>query len=244
MYLLEAAVGNLHSALAAQAAGVHRIELCDNLKEGGTTPSYGYLVQARKLLHIPVYPIIRPRGGDFLYSEAEFETMKDDIRLCKQLGFEGVVIGMLDADGAVDARRTAALVQLAWPMGVTFHRAFDRAADPFAALEVLIEMGCERVLTSGQVPAAPDGAALIRQLVEQADGRMIVMPGSGVRAANLAQLMADTGAAEYHSSAKTTIATGMHFKAPGFDAADGSYDGVSETEITAMLEILGRADKQ
>jgi copper homeostasis protein len=236
--LLEIAVGNLHGALVAQQAGAHRIELCDNLREGGTTPSYGYLQQARGLLHIPVYPIVRPRGGDFLYSEAEFETMLADVQLCKQLGYEGVVVGCLLADGRVDEERTKRLVELAWPMGVTFHRAFDRSRDAFEALEAVIACGCERILTSGQVPAAPDGALLIRQLVEKADGRISIMPGSGVRAANLAALMKTVGANEYHSSAKNTAASEMHYHNPLMGAADGGFDGVDAQEIKNMLAIL------
>jgi copper homeostasis protein len=238
MALLEIAVGNLNGALLAQQAGAHRIELCDNLKEGGTTPSYGYLKKARALLTIPVYPIIRPRGGDFFYNDAEFETILEDIKLCKQLGYEGVVIGHLLPDGRIDKQKTKQAVQLAWPMGVTFHRAFDRSRDPLQALEAIIDCGCERILTSGQVPAAPNGAALIKQLIEAADGRIVVMPGSGVRATNLEQLIAHTGAVEYHSSAKVVMPSGMQYQNPGFDTTDGAYDGVSETEIKEMLAIL------
>lgn len=238
--LLEIAVSNIQAAIAAQNAGADRIELCDNLREGGTTPAYGYLLQARKLLHIPVYPIIRPRGGDFLYSEAEYAIMKEEVLCCKQLGFEGVVLGLLNTDGTIDKKRTARLVEMAYPMGVTFHRAFDRANDAFLALEAVIDTGCERILTSGQVPDAPLGAGLIKQLVEQADERIIIMPGSGVRAANLEALIQQTGATEYHSSAKKTMASFMQYRNNHFPESDGRYDGVDEAEIVAMKEIVSR----
>jgi copper homeostasis protein len=236
--LLEIAVGNLSSALAAQAAGAHRIELCENLSEGGTTPGYGYLLEARKRLHIPVYPIIRPRGGDFLYSDEEFEMMQRDVMLCRELGFEGVVLGILNADGTVDKKRSGALVNLAYPLGVTFHRAFDRTADPFAALEDIISIGCERILTSGQATGAPEGAALIRQLVAAANERISIMPGAGVRADNLAQLIEQTGAHEYHSSARTQTRGQMQFVHPAFGEKDQLQMSVDTKEMAAMLRVL------
>lgn len=240
--LLEIAVSNIEAAIAAQKAGAGRIELCDNLREGGTTPSYGYLLQAKKKLSIPVYPIIRPRGGDFLYSDDEFNVMKEDVLLCKQLGFDGIVTGLLHTDGAIDKKRTARLVEAAYPMGVTFHRAFDRANDAFKALEDIIETGCERILTSGLVPDAPSGTALIKQLIETAAERLIVMPGSGVRAANLEALIRQTGATEYHSSAKTAIGSTMQYRNNHFPDNDGTFDGVDETEIAAMKTIIQKAN--
>jgi copper homeostasis protein len=236
--LLEIAVGNLSSALTAQAAGAHRIELCENLSEGGTTPGYGYLLEARKRLHIPVYPIIRPRGGDFLYSDEEFEMMQRDVMLCRELGFEGVVLGILKADGRVDKKRSGKLVNLAYPLGVTFHRAFDRTADPFAALEDIISIGCERILTSGQQPGAPQGAALIQQLIQAAGERIIIMPGAGIRANNLASLIAATGATEYHSSARTQLRGNMQFAHPAFGEKDQLQTGADAEEIAAMLKAL------
>lgn len=240
--LLEIAVSNLQAAMAAQHAGADRIELCDNLREGGTTPSYGYLLQAIKKLSIPVYPIIRPRGGDFLYTDDEFNMMKDDILLCRQLGFAGVVTGLLNADGTIDKKRTARLVETAYPMEVTFHRAFDRTNDAFTALEDVIDTGCERILTSGRVPDAPSGAGLIKQLVEAADERIIIMPGSGVRAASLEALIQQTGATEYHSSAKTAIGSTMQYRNDHFPGSDGTYDGVDEAEIAAMKTIIQKTN--
>lgn len=236
--LLEIAVNHLQAAITAEASGAHRIELCDNLREGGTTPSYGYLLQARKQLSIPVYPIIRPRGGDFLYNDDEFAIMKQDVQLCKQLGFEGVVIGLLQTDGTIDIKRTAKLVQIAWPMGVTFHRAFDRAKDAFRALKSIIETGCERILTSGQAPDAPAAAAMIKELVDAAGDQIIIMPGSGVRASNLEMLVQQTGATEFHSSAKKTAASAMQYRNALFPENDGAYDTVDADEIVRMKEIL------
>jgi copper homeostasis protein len=201
--LLEIAVFNIESAIAAERAGAHRLELCENAGEGGTTPSYGTLKLVKQKVSIPVFPIIRPRGGDFLYTDIEFEVMKQDVQLCKQLGFEGVVIGLLNADGTVDTKRTKQLTDLAYPLKVTFHRAFDRTAEPFEAMEQLIAIGCQRILTSGQVPDANNGKDLIKQLIEKAADRIIIMPGSGVRANNIKQLAEYTGAIEMHSSART-----------------------------------------
>lgn len=212
---LEICAGSMDSALAAQEGGADRVELCDNLKEGGTTPSYGTVSRTRDLLDIQLYPIIRPRGGDFLYDEKEFEVMCRDVGICRQLGCDGVVIGLLDADGSVDVKRTRLLVELAWPMGVTFHRAFDRSRDPLAALEDIIGAGCERILTSGQRPTAPEGAALIGSLVDKAGDRIAIMAGSGVTPDNIGELVRATGAREYHSTAKVCRQSRMRFVPPG-----------------------------
>ena len=209
--LLEIAVFNIQSALMAAEAGANRLELCENPTDGGTTPSYGFLKTVKEKISIPVFPIIRPRGGDFLYSEEEFEVMKKDLLLCKQLGFEGAVIGLLNADGTIDKKRTTELVELAYPLEITFHRAFDRAANPLQALEDIIACGCQRILTSGQVPNAFDGKELIKQLIKQADERIIIMPGSGVRSNNISELATYTGAVELHSSARKIIPSSMKF---------------------------------
>ncbi|HEY6083418.1 MAG TPA: copper homeostasis protein CutC [Chitinophagaceae bacterium] len=212
--ILEICAYGVGAAIAAQEGGADRVELCDNAPEGGTTPSYATIELAKKYLQIPVYPIIRPRGGDFLYDEIEFETMQKDIAVCKQLGCEGVVIGILTADGKVDKIRCKKLIALAWPMGVTFHRAFDMAADPFEALEDIIETGCERILSSGQHHSAPEGAELLARLIVRADERVTIMPGGGVRENNIATLLEKTGAREFHTSAKITAPGKMKFKNP------------------------------
>ncbi len=200
---------NIESCAIAQVAGAHRIELCANPYDGGTTASYGFIKAARELLTIQLFPIIRPRGGDFLYSDAEFEIMKTDVQHCKNLGCDGVVIGMLQADGSVDMVRCKQLVALAYPLGVTFHRAFDRTNDPFRALEDIISVGCERILTSGQKPTAIEATELIAKLVELADSRIIIMPGSGIRSENILEVAEKTGATEFHTSARISIASKM-----------------------------------
>src|SRR6185503_7642645 len=194
-YIIEIATSDFLTTKSAVEGGADRIELCANLAEGGTTPSYAHIKKCREAFSIPLFPIIRPRGGDFLYNKDEFAIMKNDTRLCKELGCEGVVIGLLNMDGTIDMTRTSELVELAYPLEVTFHRAFDRCKDPFAALEELIEIGCQRILTSGQQPSvvetrhalsvqqsAVNGNAvdLIAQLNKVADDRIIIMPGSGV----------------------------------------------------------------
>ncbi|TCN68470.1 copper homeostasis protein CutC [Acetobacteroides hydrogenigenes] len=207
---LEICSGSVQSAINAQAAGAQRVELCEGLVLGGTTPSYGTIALTRKNLSIDVNVLIRPRSGDFLYTDVEFETIKEDIRMVKQLGCNGVVCGILHADGSIDVERTRELVELARPLSFTFHRAFDRASDPVKALEDVIATGADRILTSGQQAKAIDGAPLLKQLVEQANGRIIIMPGSGVNAGNIAELM-KTGATEFHCSGQQPFASKMAF---------------------------------
>jgi copper homeostasis protein len=210
-YMLEVIAFNIQSVVVAQQSGAHRIELCDNPAEGGTTQSYGMIKMAREKTSLLLYPIIRPRGGDFLYTAEEFEIMKKDIQLCKELQCDGVVIGLLQPDGSIDKKRTSELVEVAYPLGVTFHRAFDRAANPFEALEDVISIGCERILTSGLKPTALEGADTLGALVKQANDRIIIMPGSGVRANNIQTIAQRTGATEFHSSARNDQPSAMGF---------------------------------
>ncbi len=209
--ILEICANSMHSALIAQDAGAHRVELCENLNEGGTTPSFGTISETRKQLHISLYVLIRPRPGDFLYTKEEFDIMKADIEMCKTLGCEGVVIGILTKDGEVDYERTQELVKLASPMGVTFHRAFDRCKDPFKALEVIINTGCERILTSGLKNSVLEATDLIKELVEKANNRISIMPGAGINSTNILELKEITNAKEYHSSAKTQKPSLMNY---------------------------------
>jgi copper homeostasis protein len=236
-YRLEICAFNLSAAQAAERAGADRVELCAGPEEGGLTASAGLIRAARESLSIPLYPIIRPREGDFLYSEQEFRIMLRDVDYCKQLGCEGVVIGLLRADGSVDRQRCARLVERAYPLGVTFHRAFDWAANPFEALEEIILTGCERILTSGQRPVATEGAVLINELVREAEDRIVIMPGSGVRSANIGWLAQKTGAVEFHTSARIRQADRMEFVNWAMQE-EQSIAMPSEGEVRQMKEQL------
>lgn len=207
----------------AQSAGANRIELCDNPADGGTTPSYGFIKAARKVLQIELYNMIRPRGGDFFYSDEEFKIMKDDVKISKQLGCDGIVIGMLAKQNKIDKKRCAQLIGLAYPLGITFHRAFDRTVDPFEALEDAIEIGCERILTSGQKQNAVEGAELIKQLIEKADERIIIMPGAGVKSDNVIEIAETTAAVEFHASARIQLENKI---------------SVDESEVRKIIEKL------
>lgn len=228
---------NIESCIKAQQSGAHRIELCDNPVDGGTTPSYGFIKAARQQLNIDLYPIIRPRGGDFLYSDEEFDIMRTDIKISKQLGCDGIVIGILNADGTVDKKRCSWLVELAYPMGVTFHRAFDRTTDACKALEDIIDIGCERILTSGQLPTALDGAERISKLISQADERIIIMPGSGIRSDNIIEIAKKTNAVEFHTSARIAIDSKMKYsnKAMNEDLRSVSVD---EEEVKKIIKLF------
>ncbi len=234
---------NLDSCRIAQANGANRIELCVNPGDGGTTPSYGYIKAARKLLQIELYCMIRPRGGDFFYSAEEFEVMKDDVKNAKNLGCDGVVIGMLNKDGSVAKDQCRQLVELAYPLGVTFQRAFDRVKDPFTALEDVIDTGCERLLTSGLVPNCFHGAKLISSLNAQANGRISIMPGSGLRSSNVLDVAAITGATEFHTSARIFAPTNMDFVNPAMeeDLQEVMVDG---DEVAKIVQLLKGATAQ
>ncbi len=200
--------------MAAQQGGAARVELCDNLIVGGTTPSAGTLELARKHLHIALNVIIRPRGGDFFYSDIEFEIMQRDIEIAKQLGVDGVVIGILKPNGTIDKARTRDLVQRARPMSVTFHKAFDMTRDPFAALDTLIELGVNRVLTSGQEASVSEGIEVVRALVKRAGKKIIIMPGGKISARNIQTILQKTGAREFHSTAWREQQSAMEFRNP------------------------------
>jgi len=236
--ILEIAVFSVEAAVTALKAGAHRIEFCENPQEGGTTPSYGSLKTLRSYTTQPVFPIIRPRGGDFLYSRSEFEVMKTDLQIIKELGYLGAVIGLLNADGSIDTKRTKELVDIAGPtMQISFHRAFDRCKDPYIALEEIIATGCKRILTSGQVPNAADAMPLLKKLIEQAGDRIIIMPGSGVRSNNIKEIMQATGAKEMHSSARQMQASKMSYTKDSMNE-NMQATGVDAEEIKKMLEQL------
>lgn len=238
--LIEIATTDFTTTKAAVEGGADRIELCCSLSEGGITPSYGLIRQCREQFSLPLFPIIRPRGGDFLYTEEEWEIMVKDVLLCRQLQCDGVVIGALLTDGSVPKKWINKIVRLAYPMEVTFHRAFDRCRDPFEAMEDIIECGCQRILTSGQMPTAPEGADLIAQLINVANERIIIMPGSGVRKENIRYIKEKTGATEFHTSLRNTRQSSMQFVHPSFAQSEESYrnPSVYTEEIKALKEAV------
>jgi len=246
MVQLEVCANSLTSAIAAQEGGAIRIELCDNLHEGGTTPSYGQILMARKLLKIKIYPLIRPRGGDFLYTDLEYEIMKTDISYCIGARCHGIVIGILNTDGTIDKRRCAELVTMAKQkgLGVTFHRAFDMCADLNQALEDIIELGFERVLTSGGKSTAMEGANVIAHLVEKAAGRITIMPGGGVNEKNVADLIYFTKAAEIHSSAKALVKSEMKYQNDHIIMGGTYIDefSIQVTDAEKVKEIIKNAN--
>lgn len=229
---IEVCAYSLQSCLTAQAAGAQRIELCGGQAEGGTTPSVGLIQLARQHLTIPLYIMIRPRGGDFLYTDAELTVMRADIETAKQLGADGIVLGLLRADGTVDVDRTAQLVALAHPLPVTFHRAFDMTRDPFEALDAVIRTGAVRILTSGQQPAAEAGLPVLRQLVEQAAGRIELMAGAGVNPGN-ARALIEAGVDALHLSGSVRYDSAMLYRQPSTSMASavpGEYERIEADE--------------
>jgi copper homeostasis protein len=201
MALLEVCVDSVARLREAQSNGAGRIELCSRLDLGGLSPGRALLAQALTVARVPIHAMVRPREGDFAYSAAEFAWMEKDVEEAKGLGAAAVVLGILATDGRIDGTRTRALVLAARPMSVTFHRAFDEVADPAAALEELIEAGVDRLLTAGAKGSAFDGRRRIRDLLERARGRIVVMAGGGIRAGNVGEILADAGVSEVHSSA-------------------------------------------
>ncbi len=207
--IIEICANSVQSAIYAQQGNAQRIELCCSLELGGISPSAGTILRCRQLLHIHLFVLIRPRAGDFCYSEEEFETMKTTIEFCKQHMIDGIVIGLLNPDRTIDLKRTKELVKLARPMQVTFHRAFDSVKNPLKAVEQLIDIGIDRILTSGQKNTAIEGKELIHQLVLQAKNRISIMPGAGINAQNIETLIETTKATEYHLSAKSLVKSNM-----------------------------------
>lgn len=235
----EICVDSVEGVAAARAAGAARVELCSALLEGGLTPSYGMTQRAKAVAgSVGVHVMIRPRGGDFLYTDEEFAAMQADIAALSRLDVEGFVFGILDADGNVDAGRTEALIKLSRPASVTFHRAFDMARDPFEALDALVELGVDRLLTSGQAPGVIEGAPLIRKVIERASGRLTVMPGGDINPRNVARVISDTGANEIHFAAfepqtgamrhrNPDVFMGGTLRPPEYDRTVTTADGIS-----------------
>lgn len=221
---IEICCGSIQSAANAKAGGAVRVELCQGLIEGGTTPSPATIEYAVKELGLQVFVLVRPRGGDFCYNELEIKTMEKDVEFCKQAGVAGIVVGFLHPDRSIDTELTRRFVKLAAPLPVTFHRAFDRCPEPLRALEQIIDCGCARILTSGCKPTAMEGADMLKQLVQQANGRIKILAGSGVTPENAAALRKKTGAPEIHGSCKIT-------------RPDGAWETDSE-QVKKLLEVL------
>ena len=225
---IEVCAFSLESCLTAEKGGANRIELCGSMYEGGTTPSAGLIQIAKQRVSIEIHAMIRPRGGDFCYSDDEISVIQADIRIAKELGCEGIVLGILQPDGQVNITQTKALVALAKPMQVTFHRAIDLTPDYSKALEDIIETGCDRILTSGQRNTAIEGIENIKSLVEQANGRIEIMAGSGVNADN-AHTLLHTGVNALHLTGKSVRDSEMVYRKEGI--AMGGLSEVPEYEI-------------
>ena len=221
---IEICCGSIQSAANAKAGGAVRVELCQGLVEGGTTPSPATIQYAVQKLGLQVFVLVRPRGGDFCYNDLEIKIMEEDVEFCKEAGVAGIVVGFLNPDGSIDTELTRRFVQLASPLPVTFHRAFDECSDPLTALEQIIDCGCARILTSGCQPTAMEGAELLQQLVKQADGRITILAGSGITPENAAALKKKTGVPEIHGSCKMT-------------RPDGAWETDAEEVRKLILEL-------
>ncbi len=212
--LLEIACFSLEAAILAGESGADRIELCAGPVEGGLTPSFSMIALARNILKIPIHVMVRPREGDFLYSRREIKSMEYDIEMIKNSGVEGIVLGILNSDGSIDTANLSRMIKIAEPMNVTFHRAFDLSKDPVLSLNEIIDCGTRRILTSGHKPTAAEGCNLIAKLIRLAEGKIIIMPGSGINAENIAELYRITEATEIHASARHLVPGGMSYSNP------------------------------
>lgn len=211
MLIIEVATNSITAALAAQRGGADRVELCDSLEQGGTTPSAGTILKASELLDIEVFVLIRPRGGDFCYTETEIDIMEADIRFCAEAECDGVVIGSLNRDGTVNVEQNTRLLKVAKKLGleVTFHRAIDRSRDLFESMETIIEMGFDRILTSGGYPNVMEGREVLKKMIEQAEERIVIMPGGGVNADNIGEVVEELTLTEIHGSFSNTFPSQM-----------------------------------
>lgn len=242
--IFEICVDSVAGVRAAKAAGAGRVELCADLLEGGITPSRGMIRQARTIEGVGLHVIIRPRGGDFLFDDDEFAAMRSDIETAKAEGADGVVIGLLSATGAIDIARTRELIALARPLSLTFHRAFDMTPDPFRSLETLIELGVDRVLTSGQEASVLEGLPLIVELIERAGDRIVIMPGGGITARNVDRILAAARPREIHFAALEPTASGMRFRRGhvfmGGELRPPEYDRL-DTSAASVSAVIARA---
>jgi copper homeostasis protein len=243
--VLEICVDSVESAIASQAGGAQRVELCSDLNEGGITPSAGLIQAVREHIGIEVFVMVRPRGGDSFYTSFEYDVMKSDVIRVKELGADGIVVGMLDQDGHVDVERTRELVRLAHPMQVTFHRAFDMSADLDASLERVIETGAHRILTSGGVQTVTQGAERVTHLIDAAKGRIRIMVGGGIRQENIRKIAMRTNATEFHCSLRMRTQSPVTFRNHSLKLGSVANDEfaryvVLEENVRGLRETLSR----
>lgn len=242
-FQFEICTNSVESCIAAQEGGANRVELCAGIPEGGTTPSYGEIATAREVLtHTKLHVIIRPRGGDFLYSPVEIKTMLKDIEIARRLGADGVVFGCLTADGEIDIPVMQQLMAASKGLSVTFHRAFDVCRNPHKALEQLIELGCDRILTSGQQANAEAGIPLLKELQQQAAGRIILLAGCGVNENNIRRIAEETGVGEFHFSARESIKSGMEYKNEAVSMGGTVHINEYERNVTTAERVKNTID--
>lgn len=242
-YQFEVCANSVESCLAAQNGGADRVELCAGIPEGGTTPSYGDIIVAREALHkTKLHVIIRPRGGDFLYSHIERRIMLEDIDNARRLKADGVVFGCLTAEGNIDIALMERLMEAAQDMSVTFHRAFDVCRNPLEALEDVIGLGCDRILTSGGQPTAEQGIPLLKELQKQAAGRIRLLAGCGVNETNIARIAEETGIHEFHFSARENVRSGMRYKNEAVSMGETVRFDEYERKVTTVQRVKGTID--
>ena len=234
--IFEVCAFNIQSAIIAERAGAARVELCDNPVEGGTTPSYGTIIETREKITIDLYPIIRPRSGNYFYDEEEYAIIRRDIMICRDLGCDGISVGTQKINGDIDTEMLKRIVEWAGPLGVTCNRAFDCPPDPFKALEDIISCGCERILTSGQRSAAPDAGELLGKLVKAAGNRIIIMPGAGIKSNNIKKLVQESNATDYHGSARKIAANPVTF----INKEVSDYGNVYITDEQEVRDIIAQ----
>lgn len=240
MIIAEVCTNSVQSCIEAQKGGAARVELCADLTEGGTTPPLSQIIKSRESIDIQLNVIIRPRGGDFCYSDLEFETMKLDIHHCGQNDCDGIATGILNPDGSIDRNRMEVLIDIAhqYNMSITFHRAFDRCSNLFQAMEDVIKLGCDRILTSGGKKTALDGKEIIKKLINQADNRIIIMPGGGITKDNIAELVKETGLKEFHGTFRSRTVERMQYLTYELGSFKEEY-----TILQTDSEIVKRAIK-